>query len=224
VKQFIFYLIISLNLLACSNNAKLNKYYKSKKGDTLYSISKRYNIKLSSLIRANNIKAPYSLKNGQKLIIPSLVKSNKLAQPSVYSPKKNCNFNQPIPVKPKYNTTTITNKNWIWPANGPMKQSLNGIDITGKKGDAIMSTFNGKVVYSGNSLRGYGNLIIIKHDQNFLSAYAHNEKILVKEQQIVTKGQIIATMGDTKANKPLLYFEIRYKGQPIDPLTVLAKK
>lgn len=121
--------------------------------------------------------------------------------------------------------------NWSWPASGKIIKSFtidprvkfNGIDIAGRHGDQILSASNGKVVYVGNSLRGYGNLIIIKHDQDFLSAYAHNHKILVKEQQIVVKGQQIATMGNTDAKIVKLHFQVRFKGKPVDPLKFLPK-
>jgi lipoprotein NlpD len=134
--------------------------------------------------------------------------------------------NQPIP---QY---SLANKNWTWPAQGRILKNftasgpgkINGVAISGKKGAPVVSTANGRVVYSGNSLRGYGNLVIIKHDQDFLSAYAHNDKILVAEQQEVKQGQQIATMGDSESKDVLLHFEIRYKGKPVDPKQVLASR
>ena len=128
-----------------------------------------------------------------------------------------------------YRSMDIAQKDWLWPAKGKIIKKFidsgpdrgNGVDIAGNKGDPILSVADGKVVYSGNSLRGYGNLIIIKHEKDFLSAYAHNEKVLVKEQQIIKKGQKIATMGDTEAKQVLLHFEIRYKGKPVDPEKIL---
>ncbi|USD65676.1 peptidoglycan DD-metalloendopeptidase family protein [Vibrio sp. SCSIO 43136] len=125
---------------------------------------------------------------------------------------------QPKPVK-----NDKINK-WIWPTKGRVIKSFSagdqgnkGIDIAGQRGQSIVSTAKGTVVYSGNALRGYGNLIIIKHNDNYLSAYAHNERLLVKEGQSVKAGQKIATMGSSGANKVQLHFEIRYQGKSVNP-------
>lgn len=111
---------------------------------------------------------------------------------------------------------------WIWPTQGKMlegfSESSKGIDIAGKTGQAVLASAPGKVVYSGSGLRGYGNLIIIKHNDTYLSAYAHNSKLLMKEGQTVTRGQKIAEMGDSDANQVKLHFEVRKHGKPVDPL------
>lgn len=111
---------------------------------------------------------------------------------------------------------------WIWPAQGKVAEQFSentkGIDITGRPGQAVTASAAGKVVYSGTGLRGYGKLIIIKHNDTYLSAYAHNSKLLVKEGQSVVKGQKIAEMGDTDSNTVKLHFEIRKNGKPVDPL------
>jgi lipoprotein NlpD len=99
-----------------------------------------------------------------------------------------------------------------------------GLDIAGKLGDAVLATADGKVVYAGSGLRGYGNLVIIKHNETFLSAYAHNQTLLVKEDQTVTKGQKIAEMGQSDADKVKLHFEIRRQGKPVDPAQYLPKR
>ena len=120
---------------------------------------------------------------------------------------------------------------WQWPVKGKVveyfsnrAQGNKGIDITGLRGTKIKSTAKGKVVYAGNALRGYGKLIIIKHNDDYLSAYAHNDRILVKEQQQINRGDVIATMGDTDANKVMLHFEIRFRGKSVNPLKYLPKK
>lgn len=113
---------------------------------------------------------------------------------------------------------------WIWPAKGPAALALKGLDIAGADGSPVYAANNGEVVYSGNSLRGYGNLIIIKHSNYFLSAYAHNRKNMVKEGERVSIGQKIAEMGQSGTNKVKLHFEVRYKGKPIDPYEVLPSK
>ncbi|WP_057830534.1 peptidoglycan DD-metalloendopeptidase family protein [Colwellia sp. TT2012] len=120
---------------------------------------------------------------------------------------------------------------WQWPVKGKVvklfsnsAQGNKGIDITGRRGTKIKSSAQGKVVYAGNALRGYGKLIIIKHNDDYLSAYAHNDRILVKEQQRIDIGDVIATMGDTDANKVMLHFEIRFRGKSVNPLKYLPKK
>ena len=118
---------------------------------------------------------------------------------------------------------------WIWPANGKTIGTFSeggnkGVDIVGKAGDAVIAAGDGKVVYSGTGLRGYGKLVIIKHNNTYLSAYAHNQNILVKEGQSVTKGQKIAEMGNTDADQVKLHFEVRRSGKPVDPLKYLPQR
>ncbi|KAJ1463973.1 duplicated hybrid motif-containing protein, partial [Baffinella frigidus] len=98
-----------------------------------------------------------------------------------------------------------------------------GINIAGTRGDSVKSTANGVVVYAGDALRGYGRLIIVKHNDDYLSAYAHNESILVKEQQLVKAGQVIAKMGDTDAERIMLHFEVRFRGKSVNPMKYLSK-
>jgi lipoprotein NlpD len=117
---------------------------------------------------------------------------------------------------------------WTWPANGKVVSNFSseskGIDIAGKSGDPVLAAADGKVVYTGSGLRGYGNLVIVKHSGNFLTAYAHNQKILVKEQQSVKRGQKIAEMGKTDSTTVKLHFEVRRQGDPVEPLNYLPKK
>jgi lipoprotein NlpD len=119
-------------------------------------------------------------------------------------------------------------KRWHWPARGRVVTSFSksggkGIDIAGKLGQSILAASDGRVVYSGSGLIGYGQLIIVKHNKRYLSAYAHNNKILVKEGDAVTGGQRIAEMGRSGSNRALLHFEIRRDGRPIDPIRYLPK-
>lgn len=118
---------------------------------------------------------------------------------------------------------------WSWPGNGKVLATFNeatnkGIDLSGKIGDPVLAAAPGKVVYAGAGLRGYGNLVIIKHDAVYLSAYAHNSKILVKEGQAVGKGMKIAEVGSSDADLPKLHFEIRKQGKPVDPIGYLPKR
>ncbi|HED2452821.1 TPA: murein hydrolase activator NlpD [Citrobacter freundii] len=120
---------------------------------------------------------------------------------------------------------------WRWPTEGKVIENFaateggnKGIDIAGSKGQAIVATADGRVVYAGNALRGYGNLIIIKHNDDYLSAYAHNDTMLVREQQEIKAGQKIATMGSTGTSSTRLHFEIRYKGKSVNPLRYLPQR
>ncbi|EBK3500058.1 murein hydrolase activator NlpD [Salmonella enterica] len=120
---------------------------------------------------------------------------------------------------------------WRWPTDGKVIENFGaseggnkGIDIAGSKGQAIVATADGRVVYAGNALRGYGNLIIIKHNDDYLSAYAHNDTMLVREPQEVKAGQKIATMGSTGTSSTRLHFEIRYKGKSVNPLRYLPQR
>jgi lipoprotein NlpD len=118
---------------------------------------------------------------------------------------------------------------WIWPANGKIVGTFSengnkGVDIAGKAGDPVIAAGDGKVSYIGTGLRGYGKLVIIKHSEPFLSAYAHNRNILVKEGQSVSKGQKIAEMGNTDADQVKLHFELRRQGKPVDPLKYLPPR
>lgn len=135
------------------------------------------------------------------------------------------------PVNANVVAPVASNIAWQWPTQGNVIQGFSntdggnkGVDISGSRGQAVKAAANGRVVYAGNALRGYGNLIIIKHNDDFLSAYAHNDKILVSDQQEVKAGQEIAKMGSTGTNAVKLHFEIRYKGKSVDPVRYLPRK
>lgn len=135
------------------------------------------------------------------------------------------------PVNANVVAPVASNVAWQWPTQGNVIQGFSnsdggnkGIDISGSRGQAVKAAASGRVVYAGNALRGYGNLIIIKHNDDFLSAYAHNDKILVSDQQEVNAGQEIAKMGSTGTNAVKLHFEIRYKGKSVDPVRYLPRR
>jgi lipoprotein NlpD len=118
---------------------------------------------------------------------------------------------------------------WMWPSDGRIIATFDegknkGIDIAGKLGQQVMAAGSGKVMYAGSGIRGYGNLVIVKHSNSLLSAYAHNRSIVVKEGQSVTKGQVIAEMGDSDADTVKLHFEIRQQGKPVDPSKFLPSR
>ena len=167
------------------------------------------------LAKRNNLSPPYFLRYGQRLYIVSSkpTKTTKSKSVARSSPKL-----KPI-------------KSWSWPAQGSIVAKYSnqlggnrGIDIKGNYGEPVLASNPGKVVYSGAGIRSYGKLIIIKHNDDYLSAYAHNKNILVREGQMVSARQKIATMGRDDAGKVRLHFEIRRVGKPVNPLLYLPKK
>jgi lipoprotein NlpD len=133
---------------------------------------------------------------------------------------------QPPVAAPRDNDDDLT---WAWPAAGPVVAPFDdaktkGLAIGGKAGDPVYAAADGRVVYAGSGLRGYGNLVIVKHNANYLTAYAHNQALLVKEDQIVKRGQKIAEMGSTDADRVQLHFEIRKQGKPVDPSRLLPSR
>lgn len=126
-------------------------------------------------------------------------------------------------------STAAADSAWLWPATGELiagfdEATNKGVDIAGNPGDPVTASSAGSVVYSGSGLRGYGKLVIIKHDDDYLTAYAHNQALLVKEGDNVTKGQRIAELGSTDADRPKLHFEIRRQGRPVDPMEYLPAR
>ena len=197
-----------------------SSYYTVKKGDNLYTVGLRSGHGYKRLARWNNISSPYTIYQGQKLKLFSRTGSKK------GSKKKKIN-------KKNSNISTVNKKvlklYWSWPVKGQILRGFyatgnKGIDIAGSIGQKIKAARSGVVVYSGSGLVGYGKLLIIKHNYLYLSAYAHNRRLLVKEGQKVKKGQYIAEMGVGVNAKPSLHFEIRKNGKPVNPLNYLSKK
>ncbi|MEH6626319.1 MAG: peptidoglycan DD-metalloendopeptidase family protein [Motiliproteus sp.] len=212
-------------------------YYRVQKGDTLYSIAFRYGKDFSALARANGIGSDYRIFPGQRL------KLIEAARPSSISSNRKTNVIKTSP-KPVATSSTIkrnsSSKNsvklsagkvvWGWPAQGKILQAYRskgkvnkGLNISAKLGDTVSAAAAGQVVYAGSGLLGYGNLIIINHNQQFLSAYAHNSKIYVKEHDKVKRGEKIAEAGNSGATRTMLHFEIRKDGKPVNPLNYLPK-
>tara|TARA_R110001583_G_scaffold177418_2_gene332568 strand:- start:72878 stop:73645 length:768 start_codon:yes stop_codon:yes gene_type:complete len=217
--------------------------YKVKKGDTLYSISFRYGMDYKELAQINHIRSPYNIYVDQKLYFKQTeskpaTSRNKFVAKQNNEPKKTATKWQPAPPTKQATTTTTTssssanqNLNWRWPTTGKVISTYSissagrkGIDIAGRSGQAVIASASGKVVYSGNGLARYGNLLIIKHNDVYISAYAHNETLLVKEGEYVKAGQKIATLGRSGTQQEQLHFEIRRNGKPVDPLRFLPKQ
>ncbi|MEJ2308977.1 MAG: peptidoglycan DD-metalloendopeptidase family protein [Gammaproteobacteria bacterium] len=214
--------------------------YRVRRGDTLYSISRSQGIPVNDLVAWNNLSMPYSLSAGQTLRLHSSAQNMENAATtqtqSRYSDQKidgstaspaNDGGGAPALDYKKKKIRRVDGLSWQWPVEGKVIQTFNasdparrGIKIAGKSGESITAAESGEVVYSGDGLVGYGQLVIIKHSREYLSAYGHNRKRLVKEGQRVKRGAVIATMGTLK-DKPLLHFEIRRKGKPVDPVKYL---
>lgn len=204
--------------------------YTVRQGDTLYSIAWRYGRDFRELAAANGIRWPYTIYKGQRISLAKPVTKTWVTAASVQKEKP-----KPVPtvVKTESKPQTVVAKKapvWHWPAEGTLigkfspNGSNKGIDIKGREGQPVRAAADGTVVYSGSGLIGYGNLVIIKHSETYLSAYAHNKKILVREQKKVKAGEKIAEIGSSGTSVNKLHFEIRKNGKPVNPLWYLPKK
>ncbi len=205
-------------------------YHKVRKGDTLYSIAWQYGYDYRSLSRWNRIAPPYTIYPGQKLrVMPPKKRTN--AKPVTKKQWRNKRTPPPKATRRAASSSRVQKISWRWPTEGKLlsrfvagEPTRQGIDIGGRKGQAIKAAASGRVVYSGNGLRGYGNLVIIKHNETYFSAYAHNNRVYVKEDDLVKSGQKIADMGHNGAKRAMLHFEIRRNGKPSNPLKYLPKR
>jgi lipoprotein NlpD len=213
-------------------------YYRVKRGDTVLRIALDQGQSYRDIVRWNNLTDPNLIEVDQLLLVrPPAGKmtvkpltSAAATPPTTSAPQKMAEQRMAPPADPKIEAVKPDAPppgiRLSWPAKGKVVEDFidgknKGIDIAGKLGDPIQAASDGKVVYAGNSLRGYGNLVIVKHDNTYLTAYAHNRNLLVKEGDSVRKGQTIAEMGDTDANSVRLHFELRVNGKPVDPLPYL---
>jgi len=227
-------LVLLLLVLLITGCAGLPPIYNSagtyvvRKGDTLYSIAFRYGLDYKSLARINGIRPPYVIYASQAIRLRGSAKmpskdSGPVATKSASKPT------QKVSKTPRAPSAPVAG--WRWPVTGEiigrfsLVQPVNkGVDIAGRKGDPVRAAADGIVVYAGGNLRGYGQLVIVKHNDNYLSAYGNNEKLLVKEGEKVKSGNSIARVGITEANVEMLHFEIRRDGKPVDPLKYLPTR
>lgn len=216
-------------------------HYIIQRGDTLFRISQEVGQSMSDLVTWNNLADPNDIKVDQVIRVIPPEGAAKAQTASVASPSS-------VEVRPsatppssatektevaKEGTAategrvTIDGVSWVWPAEGSILQSYTpsrkGISIGGEMGQPVLAAGQGTVLYA-SSVRGYGNLVIVKHTNTLLSAYAHNKTILVKEGQTVTQGQKIAEMGDSDTDRVKLHFEIRQQGKPVDPTKYLPRR
>lgn len=226
------------------NSGKVG-YYTVKSGDTVIRIGLENGQNWKDIVKWNGLDNPNLIEVGQVLrVVPPGVDPNNgnktakvevkplgSAQPNAVPASGAASgatpaASGPVPPVPKDSDDDI---NWLWPATGPVANGFDeskskGLAITGKVGDPVFAAADGRVVYAGSGLRGYGNLVILKHNNTYLTAYAHNQTLLVKEDQTVRRGQKIAEMGSTDAERVQLHFEIRKLGKPIDPAKLLPPR
>ncbi|WP_313621569.1 peptidoglycan DD-metalloendopeptidase family protein [Achromobacter sp.] len=225
-------LALLLLLTACGTTKVQPGYYRVQSGDTLYQIARKEGASVSDLVRWNKLSNSNSIEVGQVLRVEPPAGQARTSTPSKASSK-------PKPkAKPSQSSTASSGKrrtappgaiSLVWPAQGKVTRGYdgsgsNGIVISNAAGTPVVSAAPGTVAYSGSGLRGYGHLVIVKHNASFLSIYAHNSKLLVKEGQRVSQGQKIAEMGNSDSKQVGLYFELRYDGQAVDPAGSLPSK
>jgi lipoprotein NlpD len=222
--------------------------YQVQRGDTLYSIAFRFGWDWKALAARNRIAPPYLIRvgqiirfDGQPASQPSVVASAPVvvapaSRPSAPVQSRPAPTQPQAPIKPASSVTPVpptqrSVSGWLWPSSGQVigrfssNGSLNkGIDIAGELGQPVLAASDGSVVYAGSGLRGYGELVIIKHSDTYVSAYGHNRRLLVQEGQQVKAGQKIAEMGSTGTDRVKLHFEVRRQGKPVDPLQYLPKR
>ena len=228
-----------------------SSYHRVKKGDTLYTIAWLYGLDFQELAGWNGINPPYTIYPGQTLRLSYPVKRGA---PARHGEKQTVPASRPATTVKKPPASVAarsagtratpseqavvarefnerTRLAWQWPTRGKLEQrfsnvdpSRKGIKISGNSGQKVVAAESGKVVYAGSGLIGYGRLIIIKHNKNYLSAYGHNRKLLVEEGAVVKKGEVVAEMGRNGAGNPTLHFEIRRNGTPVNPLKLLPRE
>ena len=235
-----------------AENAGKAGYYTVKKGDSLIRIAIDNGQNWRDLMKWNKLDNPNVIEVGQVLrVVPPgvdptqaatrpvaaagrveprpLDKSGAAASAPAPAPTPSASAAPPAAGPPAARDADDDEVAWIWPANGTVivqfdEQRSKGISIAGKAGDPVVAAADGRVVYAGSGLRGYGNLVIVKHNNTYLTAYAHNQTLLVKEDQAVKRGQKIAEMGSTDAEVVALHFEIRRQGKPVDPAKLLPPR
>jgi lipoprotein NlpD len=228
-------------------NAGKPGYYTVKPGDTLIRIGLETGQNWKDVARWNGLDNPNLIEVGQVLrviapaaapvasavvtrpVVPASVTSSAVAPGSTASSAAPVVVATAPPAAPAPAPSGDDDVSWMWPAQGSVLAGFDeaknkGLDIGGTAGDAVLAAADGRVVYVGASLRGYGNLIILKHNNTFLTAYAHNQVLLVKEDQTVRKGQRIAEMGSSDADRVKLHFEVRRQGKPVDPAKYLPAR
>jgi lipoprotein NlpD len=229
--------LCGLLLQGCASTADTQRVYVVRPQDTVYSIAWRYGLDYRDLARWNNIGSDFHITVGQALLLAPGRPGVATPQRPMPPPSKTAVRAAPRDTGPGVTGPSVTGPpgpsaagssgaglKWVWPTDrsgAPLRILSGGILLYGQLGQDIRAASSGRVVYAGTGIRGYGNLIIIKHGEIWLSAYAHNRESLVREGQEVSRGEVIGHMGEGAPGKPVLYFEIRRNGKPVDPLKFL---
>jgi murein DD-endopeptidase MepM/ murein hydrolase activator NlpD len=222
-------------LAACGSAPVGPGFYRVERGDTLSKIARANRTSVQNISRWNNLTDPNAIEVDQVLRVAppaGTALASSPSSPSSSAPARTGGGTSSADTAPAVSGGAVkpaTSISLIWPVQGAVIRGFDGktskgIDIGGTPGTQIVAAAAGSVVYAGNGLRGYGNLLIVKHNADYLTAYAHNRVLLVKEGQQVTQGQPIAEMGDSDTNRVMLHFELRYKGSSIDPSRYLPPR
>ena len=203
-------------------------HYEVKRGDTLYSIALEHGVDYRELAQWNGLDDPTRIRVGQVLRVKPEESRVQVSRANIggrlESRPLEAPAAQPKPAEPKTVAPTPDGDalKFVWPAKGKVIAAFEqtrgkGVDIGGKLGDPVVASAKGKVTYVGSGIRGLGKMLIIQHSEQFLTVYAHTSQILVKEQELVERGQKIAEIGTSDTEKPMLHFQIRKSGRPLDP-------
>lgn len=225
-----FACLLALALLTACGSSKppvAAGYHRVEKGETLYSIARRYDRSVADLVRWNRLSNPNQIEVSQVLRVAPPAGTSSASASKSSSSKTRAAAAQPA-ARPAARTPPPPAQapKLAWPADGrsSTRSDRPGITISGAAGAPVRAAAGGRVQYAGNGLRGYGNLVIIGHGGNYLTIYAHNRRLLVSQGQQVRQGQQIAEMGNTDSAQVGLYFEVRYNGKPVDALRMLPKR
>lgn len=221
--------VLALALLAACATTKVGPgQYRVQEGDTLTKIARDNGQSVNDLVRWNGLPSADRISEGQILRVRPPGDDGPAAAGTEPSPPSSPKPRGRAPV-PDAPATPVRGISLIWPAEGAMVAGYNGVSsrgitIANKTGTPVKAAAAGTVEYASNGLRGYGNLVIVRHGGGFLSIYAHNHKLLVKQGQAVQQGQTIAEMGNSDASRVGVYFELRQNGKPVNPLGALPKR
>ncbi len=210
-----------------SQHAGKPGYYTVKPGDAVMHIGRSTNQNWRDIVKWNNLESANQIEVGQVLRVVPLDSNGAATKPPVVVAPAAPGVVTPLPPLPSAAPVAAEDDiPWMWPSSGALISGYDeikskGLKIAGKLGDPVYASADGRVVYAGSGLRGYGNLVILKHNETYLTAYAHNQTLRVKEDQTVRKGQRIADMGSSDADKVMLHFEVRRNGKPVDPAKYL---
>lgn len=236
IRTALIALVGTMGLSACTTTPTYSSrvgdsagMYRVRSGDTLSLIARANGVSVSNLMAWNGLSNPNYLEVGWRLRVrPNASGSTSVAStaPTPTPGRAQATISDP---EIKVNTAITNNVSWNWPSNNSIVRNFDGnltkgVVFGGERGSPVLAASSGEVIYAGNSLRGYGNMVVIKHNDTWSSVYANNEELFVRQGQRVGAGQKIANQGDSDASRTQLYFEVRQNSKPIDPLRILPSR